>query len=894
VIPQTSLNPHFAKQAIKTAKPFQARMSNPERGAISIVGLGYVGLATAVCLASRGFDVTGIDIDTGKVAALEKGVSTIHEEGLESLLRRSLRRKTLHLRSDYEGLRRSKIIFITVGTPSREDGRVDLGFVEGASKKIGAQLGLATGYRLVVVKSTVTPGTTEGLVRQVLERESKKKVGPDFGLASNPEFLREGSAIRETFHPDAIVIGGHDRRSTNTLLRMYDAFHGRRESMILTTPPNAEMMKYAINAGRATQVSFVNTVANYCTRIPGCDYDEVRKGLSTVARMDERYLGAGLGFGGSCVPPYTHVATESGFRRISSIRVGDLVFSHDGRLHRVSRTFTRDYDGMLYLFRSQGFSSTPLAVTPEHPILSCQRNTGGRSRFYETRIAGRGLVQKMNNLFLIEPPQFADPSLLSQGDFMILPAIREESTGTPDLDITSARRDHTIAVCPDLMYLFGLWLAEGALDTKRGEVLFSFHAREGHFLKEIDEITWLYFGVKASIKKSLSKGNSLAVRVKSKALADFLERTFGRGAENKHIPWEWLKLPSSMLVPLVRGMWYGDGSNRNTEPYGRFTYATVSASLADFMELALLKLKVPYRRLTSRERTDRNGVHHRVSYSFLGVDNSVMNKLLPRLEVGLVSQQQRTSWFEGDSYLFPIKEVQVVKYKGRVHNLEVEDSNSYVVRGATLHNCLPKDSRALAFALKSSGVEHELVSNALRVNSGQVGEAIRLAEKLCGSLEGKRVALLGLAFKPETDDIREAVPIALAKSLVQKGAEVTAYDPAAMEGARAALGRQVTFAKTARDALRGSECAFLATAWDAFNRLRASDFKALMASPAVVDGRRLYDPKEFARAGVRFAAIGTGPHGDGSPTLRPPKKRREWHYIVKDGKVHQDVPVEAE
>ena len=504
-MPQTSLNPHFAKQAIKTAKPFLARMSHLERGAISIVGLGYVGLSTAVCLASRGFDVTGVDIDTGKVAALEKGVSTIHEEGLESLLRRSLRRKTLHLRSDYEGLHRSKIIFITVGTPSREDGRVDLGFVEGASKKIGAQLGLATGYRLVVVKSTVTPGTTEGLVRQVLERESKKKVGPDFGLASNPEFLREGSAIRETFHPDAIVIGGHDRRSTNTLLRMYDAFHGRRESTILTTPPNAEMMKYAINAGRATQVSFVNTVANYCTRVPGCDYGEVRKGLSTVARMDERYLGAGLGFGGSC---------------------------------------------------------------------------------------------------------------------------------------------------------------------------------------------------------------------------------------------------------------------------------------------------------------------------------------------------------------------------------------------------LPKDSRALAFALKSSGVEHELVWNALRVNSGQVGEAIRLAEKLCGSLEGKRVALLGLAFKPETDDIREAVPIALAKSLVQKGAEVTAYDPAAMEGARAVLGRQVTFAKTARDALRGSECAFLATAWDAFNRLRPSDFKPLMASPAVVDGRRLYDPKEFAKEGVRFAAIGTGPHGDGSPTLRPPKKRREWHYIVEDGKVHQDGPVE--
>ena len=343
-------------------------MPHLKHGPISIVGLGYVGLSTAVCLASRGYDVTGVDIDNEKVASLRRGVSTIHEKGLDSTLRRALRQKRLHFRSDYDGLFRSKIAFITVGTPSREDGKVDLGYVEAASKEIGRQLALAHGYRLIVVKSTVTPGTTEGAVRHILERESRKRAGNDFGLASNPEFLHEGSAIHETFHPDAVVIGGFDQRSTNTLLGMYEEFHGKRVPTILTAPSNAEMMKYAINAGRATQVSFVNTIANYCTKVPGCDYDEVRKGLSMVARMDEGYLGAGLGFGGSCVPPYTDVATEFGFRPISSIRVGDLVFSHDGLLHRVSQTFVRDYDGMLYLFRSQGFSSSPLAVTPEHPI----------------------------------------------------------------------------------------------------------------------------------------------------------------------------------------------------------------------------------------------------------------------------------------------------------------------------------------------------------------------------------------------------------------------------------------------------------------------------------------------------------------------------------------------
>ena len=861
-------------------------MPHLKREAISIVGLGYVGISTAVCLASRGFDVTGVDVDKRKVAALRKGVSTISEEGLDSLLRRSIEKKTFRVRSDYEGLERSRIVFITVGTPSREDGSVDLGYVEAAAQEVGRRLRHAQGYRLVVVKSTVTPGTTDGLVRNILERESRKRAGPGFGLASNPEFLHEGSAVQETFHPDAIVIGGHDRKSTNSLLRMYDAFHVKRPPTVLTTPSNAEMMKYAINAGRATQVSFVNTIANYCTRVPGCDYDEVRKGLSMVARMDERYLGAGLGFGGSCVPPYTDVATDTGFRPISQIRVGDRVLSHDGLFHRVSKAFARDYDGMMYLFRSQEFSSSPLAVTPEHPILTCQRNTGERSRFYETTLPGRGLVQKMTNTYLIEQPRFAEPSSLLQGDFMLLPALREDSAQVPLLEVVSARRNHRLPLCADLMYLFGLWLAEGILDRKNGEILFSLNAKETDFLQEIDAIVRRYFGVRAAIKKSGSRGNSLVVRVKCRALADFIEATFGHRAERKHIPWEWLKLPSSLLVPLVRGMWYGGGSNRNTRPYARFAYAMTSISLADFMELALLKLKVPYRRLISRERTSKDGVHHRESYYFLGVDNSVMNNLLPRLRVDLVSQRHRTSWFEGDNYLFPIEEVQVAKYEGKVHNLEVEGSNSYVVRGATLHNCLPKDSRALAYALKSSGVDNELVSNALRVNSGQVREAIRLAESLCGPLGGRRVALLGLAFKPGTDDVRESVPIALSRSLAELGAVVTAYDPTAMENARAVLGAQVNFADTAKEAIRGSECVFVGTAWDDFRRLRPSDFKTLMASPVVVDGRRLYDLKRYEKEGVRMAAIGTGPRPGGRWEPIEPPKKREWHYVVRDGKVH--------
>ena len=228
---------------------------------LAFVGLGYVGLSTAVCFASRGFRVLGIDVDEKKVETIAKGTSPIHEDGLEPLLRVSLKKKTLKLTSHFEGLK-SNIVFITVGTPSKESGSIDTAFVESAAGEIGKQLAEARGYRLVVVKSTVVPGTTEGVVRPILERESGKKVGSGVGLASNPEFLHEGSAIRETLHPEAIVIGGHDAKSSRTLKGLYDSFYTKPPPAILTAPANAEMMKYAINAGRAAQVSFVNIIAN--------------------------------------------------------------------------------------------------------------------------------------------------------------------------------------------------------------------------------------------------------------------------------------------------------------------------------------------------------------------------------------------------------------------------------------------------------------------------------------------------------------------------------------------------------------------------------------------------------------------------------------------------------
>lgn len=273
----------------------------PEKTRVGIIGLGYVGLSTAVCFASKGIKTIGLDIDAEKLSLIGRGKAPFAEEGLTALLSRSIRRKTLILTEDYgaaaEG---SDILFITVGTPSLEDGSLDTSWVESASKSLGKAVSRANRYKLVVVKSTVTPGTTESIVKPLIERESGKKLG-EFGLAANPEFLREGSAVRDTFAPDRIVIGAADTKSKETLLSFYGQFYGKRlPRTVITTPANGELIKYASNAFLATKISFVNEIANLCNKIPGADVKVVAEGMGLDKRIAPCFLNAGLGWGGSC------------------------------------------------------------------------------------------------------------------------------------------------------------------------------------------------------------------------------------------------------------------------------------------------------------------------------------------------------------------------------------------------------------------------------------------------------------------------------------------------------------------------------------------------------------------------------------------------------------------
>lgn len=284
----------------------------PERIKISIIGTGYVGLVSGVCLAELGHNVTCVDIDPAKVEAINSGSSPIWEPGLGDLLAKHNGTR-LRATVDLEGaVWATDVTFIAVGTPFNGYS-IDLSQICACSKAIGRVLGEKDAFHLVVIKSTVVPGTTREEVQVLLEQTSRKKAGVDFGIAMNPEFLREGVAIRDFMEPDRIVIGTEDERSRKMMKQIYSAFEN--VDIIFTNPCTAEMIKYASNSLLATLISFSNEIANLGSAIGGIDASEVMQAVHLDHRISPKladgtrvspgvvsYLRAGPGFGGSCFP----------------------------------------------------------------------------------------------------------------------------------------------------------------------------------------------------------------------------------------------------------------------------------------------------------------------------------------------------------------------------------------------------------------------------------------------------------------------------------------------------------------------------------------------------------------------------------------------------------------
>ncbi len=261
---------------------------------ISIIGSGYVGLVTGLGFAELGNRVIFIDVDDKKVEKINSHKPPIFEKGLEELMKKN--RGRYYATTEYNAIAESDIIFICVGTPFADDSSINLSFVKEASKEIGKNLG--NKYQVIVVKSTVIPGTTEEVVKTIIEEESGKEAFKDFGLAMNPEFLREGNAVEDFFNPDRIVIGVKDDRTKSVLEELYKPFQCPK---MFTDIKTAEMIKYAANAFLATKISFANEIGNICKKL-GIDVYKVFEGVGLDHRINPAFFRAGIGFGGSCFP----------------------------------------------------------------------------------------------------------------------------------------------------------------------------------------------------------------------------------------------------------------------------------------------------------------------------------------------------------------------------------------------------------------------------------------------------------------------------------------------------------------------------------------------------------------------------------------------------------------
>ena len=266
---------------------------------IAVVGTGYVGLVTGTCFSEMGVHVTCVDVDERKIDALNKGIIPIYEPGLETLVHKNMKSRRLHFTTHLEEVINDvDIVFSAVGTPPDEDGSADLKYVLDVAHTIGRHL---NHYIVVVTKSTVPVGTA-AKVKAVIQEELKLRgLNQDFDVASNPEFLKEGNAVKDFMSPDRVVVGVESERARKLMARLYKPFMIVSDRLIFTDIPSAEMIKYAANSMLATRISFMNDIANLCELV-GADVNMVRKGIGSDTRIGKKFLYAGCGYGGSCFP----------------------------------------------------------------------------------------------------------------------------------------------------------------------------------------------------------------------------------------------------------------------------------------------------------------------------------------------------------------------------------------------------------------------------------------------------------------------------------------------------------------------------------------------------------------------------------------------------------------
>ena len=350
---------------------------------IAVIGTGYVGLVTGACFAEFGTSVTCVDVDEEKIARLNEGHIPIYEPGLEQLVSKNKAAGRLNFTTDIgAAVEQSLVIILAVGTPPKEDGSADLSFIEAAALDVARHM---NGYKVIVTKSTVPVGTGERLRRLIREQQQKF----DFGIVSNPEFLREGAAIDDFMRPDRVVIGSRDEAAVAIMRDLYRPLYLIETPVVITSLEAAELTKYAANAFLATKISFINEVANLCDRI-GCDVHDVARAIGMDNRIGRYFLHPGPGYGGSCFPKDTtallSVAKEYG----AEARIVEAVVevNHAQRskmVEKIERLMGGDIEGRQVAVLGLSFKpkTDDMREAPSIEIIRALVERGARVRAYD-------------------------------------------------------------------------------------------------------------------------------------------------------------------------------------------------------------------------------------------------------------------------------------------------------------------------------------------------------------------------------------------------------------------------------------------------------------------------------------------------------------------------------
>ena len=327
---------------------------------IAIVGTGYVGLVSGACFSEMGIDVTCVDIDERKISKLLNGEIPIYEPGLEELVKRNVEAGRLHFTTDLTTcLDDVEVVFSAVGTPPDEDGSADLKYVLEVARTFGRNI---KKYTILVTKSTVPVGTAKKVKAAILEELEKRGENIDFEVASNPEFLKEGAAIKDFMSPDRVVVGVESERAQKVMTKLYRPFLMNNFRVYFMDVPSAEMTKYAANAMLATRISFMNDIANLCELV-GANVDNVRKGIGTDDRIGKRFLYAGCGYGGSCFPKDVKALVHTGLENGYHLRVIEAVEEvNESQKHIVFDKLKTAFDGNL---KGKRIAIWGLAFKPE-------------------------------------------------------------------------------------------------------------------------------------------------------------------------------------------------------------------------------------------------------------------------------------------------------------------------------------------------------------------------------------------------------------------------------------------------------------------------------------------------------------------------------------------------